>query len=334
MDFSPDEPQEDLRALAAEVLDREDDPDRLRRALADTGITTARQGAVGAALVLREAAARAAPAPLLPALALDPLLDPADEAAPATAPVPASGPRGARARPDGPGTVRIDGAAAGVPHADEARTLLLPVDTPDGPAVARVPADAPGLTLTPQHTGAHIPAFRAGLDGVRLASGGLLTEGPITDGHATGGAARTLHLCTLTALTATAAGALRAALDLTCAHVRTRHQFGRPLAQLQAVTMRVADISIASRALDAALLAGAWRLDRGDPDAAPVLESAALLATEDALDALHAAQHLHGGLGVDTAYPLHRHFATAKWVSAALGGPEARLAALGALACR
>ncbi|MDA2811466.1 acyl-CoA dehydrogenase family protein [Nocardiopsis sp. RSe5-2] len=322
MDFSPDEPQEDLRALAAEVLDREDDPARLRRALADTGIAAAKQGAVGAALVLREAAARASPAPLLPALALDPLVDPADTAAPATAPVPASGPLGVRARPDGDGALRVDGAAAGVPHADEAHTLLLPVDTPDGPAVARVPAGAAGLTLAPQHTGCHIPAFRAGLDGVRLAAGDLLT----------GGAVRTLHLCTLTALTATAAGALRAALDLTCEHVRTRHQFGRPLAQMQAVTMRVADVSIASRSLDAALLAGAWRLDRGDPNAAPVLESAALLATEDALDALHAAQHLHGGLGVDTSYPLHRHFATAKWVSAALGGPEARLEALGDLA--
>ncbi|MDA2804319.1 acyl-CoA dehydrogenase family protein [Nocardiopsis suaedae] len=322
MDFSPDESQEDLRALAAEVLDREDDPRRLRRALADTGITTARQGAVGAALVLREAAARAAPAPLVPALALDPLLDPADAGAPATAPVPASGPRGADARPDGTGALRVDGAAAGIPYADEAATLLLPVRTPDGPAVARVPAGADGLTLAPQHTGARIPAFRAGLDGVRAE--------PLPGGAA---AARTLHLCTLTALIATASGALRAALDLTCAHVRTRHQFGRPLAQLQAVTMRVADISIASRALDAALLAGAWRLDRGDPDAAPVLESAALLATEDALDALYAAQHLHGGLGVDASYPLHRHFATAKWASAALGGPEARLAALGDLAC-
>ncbi|WP_017537223.1 acyl-CoA dehydrogenase family protein [Nocardiopsis halophila] len=352
MDFSPDPAQEELRALAAQVLDREDDPERLHRALAGTGVLGtavpadaggAGQGAVGAALVLREAAARAAPAPLLPALALGTLpvalcgtaaqraaLAPVAEGralttAPAVAGDPA-GPLGVSARREGPG-LRLDGAAAGLPHADRADTLLLPVRTADGPAAVLVPADAPGLTLAPQHTGAHVPAFRAGLDGVRVAEAALL------GGDTTGAAARTLHHCALTGLAATAAGALRAALDLTTAHVRTRHQFGRPLAELQAVTLRVADIWIALRALDAALLAGAWRLDRGADTTGAVLESAALLVTEDALDALHAAQHLHGGLGVDTSYPLHRHFATAAWAAAALGGPEARLDALGALVC-
>src|SRR5690606_29134693 len=81
------------------------------------------------------------------------------------------------------------------------------------------------------------------------------------------------------ALAAPASGALAAALELTPEHVRTRRQFGRALAELQAVTMKVGDVYVAGRALDAALWGGAWRLERGaDPtETASVLESAALL---------------------------------------------------------
>ena len=46
---------------------------------------------------------------------------------------------------------------------------------------------------------------------------------------------------------------------------------------------------------------------------------------------VHAAQHLHGGIGVDTEYPLHRMFLYAKQLELTLGGSTQQLLALGDL---
>ena len=44
---------------------------------------------------------------------------------------------------------------------------------------------------------------------------------------------------------------------------------------------------------------------------------------------VHAAQHLHGGIGVDRDYPLHRYFLWAKQLELTLGGATASLLRLG-----
>jgi alkylation response protein AidB-like acyl-CoA dehydrogenase len=46
---------------------------------------------------------------------------------------------------------------------------------------------------------------------------------------------------------------------------------------------------------------------------------------------VHAAQHLHGGIGVDRDYPLHRYFLWAKQLELTLGGATAQLRHLGSL---
>jgi 3-oxocholest-4-en-26-oyl-CoA dehydrogenase beta subunit len=40
---------------------------------------------------------------------------------------------------------------------------------------------------------------------------------------------------------------------------------------------------------------------------------------------VRAAQHLHGGMGVDRDYPVHRYFVWAKWLELTLGGATAQL---------
>ena len=44
---------------------------------------------------------------------------------------------------------------------------------------------------------------------------------------------------------------------------------------------------------------------------------------------MHAAQHLHGGMGVDRDYPLHRYFLWAKWLELSLGGATRQLLTIG-----
>ena len=46
---------------------------------------------------------------------------------------------------------------------------------------------------------------------------------------------------------------------------------------------------------------------------------------------VHAAVHLHGGVGVDRDYPLHRYFLLTSQIELTLGGAHASLQRLGAL---
>jgi alkylation response protein AidB-like acyl-CoA dehydrogenase len=46
---------------------------------------------------------------------------------------------------------------------------------------------------------------------------------------------------------------------------------------------------------------------------------------------VHAAQHIHGGVGVDRSYPLHRYFLLAKELELTLGGTTANLLRLGSI---
>ena len=50
-----------------------------------------------------------------------------------------------------------------------------------------------------------------------------------------------------------------------------------------------------------------------------------------AATSLHAAHHLHGGVGVDRDYPLHRYFLLAKQLELDLGSETPSLVHLGAL---
>jgi 3-oxocholest-4-en-26-oyl-CoA dehydrogenase beta subunit len=44
----------------------------------------------------------------------------------------------------------------------------------------------------------------------------------------------------------------------------------------------------------------------------------------------HTAVHVHGGLGIDVSYPVHRYFVAAKHHEFALGGATAQLRRIGA----
>ncbi len=45
----------------------------------------------------------------------------------------------------------------------------------------------------------------------------------------------------------------------------------------------------------------------------------------------HSGQHLHGGIGSDVDYPIHRYYLWAKQIEFTLGGANRQLADLGAL---
>jgi acyl-CoA dehydrogenase len=132
-----------------------------------------------------------------------------------------------------------------------------------------------------------------------------------------------------TGLAAVQVGVCQAALEMTAIYTSTREQFGRPLSTNQGVALRAADAFIDIRAIDATLWQAAWRLDEG-LDATKAALVAKWWASDGGQRVVHATQHLHGGMGADIDYPIHRYFLWGKTIEQTLGGPGQQLATLGA----
>jgi len=134
----------------------------------------------------------------------------------------------------------------------------------------------------------------------------------------------------LTALCAMQVGLAERALSLTAEYVSGREQFGKPLGAFQAVKQRAADAYIDVEAMRWTMWQAAWRLSEGLP-AAEEVAIAKAWASEGGHRVLSTAQHLHGGIGVDLEYPLHRYTLAAKEIELTLGGASKQLARLGDL---
>ncbi len=182
--------------------------------------------------------------------------------------------------------------AAGASH------LLVTAHRGSSDVVALVDVSDPGVTLLESGSSARLTTHTVVLDKARAE---LLDDG----------AATTLTNLWTAGLCLTAAGLVAGARDLTATYIKGRTQFGRSLAEFQAVAMQIADVYIASRTLDLAAENVAWRLDQG-LDASDDLAVAAYWTCTEAPAALRTCHHLHGGMGVDETYPLHHYFS---WVT-------------------
>jgi acyl-CoA dehydrogenase len=131
----------------------------------------------------------------------------------------------------------------------------------------------------------------------------------------------------LVALCALQVGVCDGALSRTAEYVSEREQFGRPIGTFQAVAHRAADAYIDLAAMRVTMLAAAWRLDAG-LDAAADIRVAKWWAAEAGHRIVHACQHLHGGIGADVEYPIHRYFLWGKQLAVTLGAGTEQLAAL------
>lgn len=124
-------------------------------------------------------------------------------------------------------------------------------------------------------------------------------------------------------------GLAREALIMTAKYTSTREQFGRPIATFQAVSQRAADAWIAVQAMELTLWQAVWRVQTG-LSAERELAIARYQGCEGAHQVLATAQHLHGGMGFDKDYPLHRFFLCAKAWEFSSGSASAQLERLGA----
>lgn len=351
MEFAFEETQQSVQELAVEVLRRETsrgpNSDGTRydeaawKALADAGLLSlavperlggAGLGVLETAVVLAEIGRAAVNVPALSTLAFgvlpvvrhgtaaqqDELL--ADKLLTAALNEPSS-PLPSAPRTVADGSARVSGTKTGVLDADVAHRILVSASTPDGPGVVLVDPAARGVTL-------HEVRSSSGAEwAVRLDN----APGEFLGGAPDQAVVADLHAGALAGICAMGDGAVAGALDRTAEHVRTRHQFGKPLAAFQAVAQQIADVYIAARTLHLAAQSASWRLGAG-LDAAEDLDVAAWWLAEEAPAVLQTCHHLHGGLGLDITYPLHRYSSLVADLARLTGGAQHRLDVLAARA--
>lgn len=349
MDFELSDDQQALRDLARQIIDDRCTNEHLKAvtgtdtatdlelwtSLADAGVVGiglpedvggGGYGWLEAAIVLGEVGRAAAP---VPALAVMALAAPALSARPDLLEGVAAGStiitaalHEAVGDPWAPTATVDNGALSGikvcVPHGLLATRFV--VSAADGLYV--VEADAPGVSIERQDTTSGVPDAYI-----------VFENAPAEQVGDTNALAAMLRRG-LSAATVMTAAVCDAAVRLTSEYAIGREQFDKPIATFQAVSQRVGDAYIDTEAVRLTAWHAAWRLDHvtdASDGADAALLSAKFWSADGGWRVIHAAQHVHGGVGADRDYPLHRYFFLHKQLELTLGSATPTLARLGRL---
>ncbi|TAM89924.1 MAG: acyl-CoA dehydrogenase, partial [Jatrophihabitans sp.] len=212
----------------------------------------------------------------------------------------------------------LDGEKAAVPAAQFADLVVVGAGTADGPRLFLLDPRGAGVRVEPVTTTSHEPAAHLYLSGAAAEPLG-----------GAGAPAWTVARADL-ALSAVLLGVAESAMRQAASYVSSREQFGRPLGTFQAVAHQLADSYIDVAAMRVTLLQAASVLDAGTGAGTAVLV-AKWWAADAGERVVHRVQHVHGGIGVDVDYPIHRYLLWGKQLAATLGGASADLSRLGAL---
>ncbi|WP_156688895.1 acyl-CoA dehydrogenase family protein [Mycobacterium sp. Marseille-P9652] len=224
------------------------------------------------------------------------------------------------ARRDGPNW-RLEGVKELVPAAQIADTVLVPASTDEGDvALFLVGTDARGVEVRPVATTNREPHADVLLDGATVSADDRLD-----------GSVDSLYARALVGLCAIQLGVAERALRIAASYTTGREQFGRPIGSFQAVQQRMADAFIDVEAIRWTTWHAAWLIARGRPadEAHRAARIAKFWAAEAGSRVADTAQQVHGGIGIDVTYPLHRYFLWAKHNELSLGPATAQLAGIG-----
>ncbi|MDQ2138638.1 acyl-CoA dehydrogenase family protein [Alcaligenaceae bacterium A4P071] len=212
-----------------------------------------------------------------------------------------------RARLDGDHYV-LDGAKAFISGGGDTQLLVVMArsggDGPKGISAFAVPADLPGITYgrkedkmgwnsqsTRQITfeNVRVPAaYRLGEEG----------EGFMIAMRGLDGGRINIGTCSV--------GAAQGAYDAARRYLTERKQFGRPLADFQALQFKLADMATSIVSARQMVRLAACKLDQGNADAATYCAMAKRFATDAGFQVCLDAQQIHGGYGYLRDYPLER----------------------------
>lgn len=211
-----------------------------------------------------------------------------------------------RARPAG-ARLRVDGEKIYVTNGGFAGLVTLTVSTPDlggarrGHSLIVLEPDAPGVEVGPEED-------KLGLRGsstVSLRFDGVEVEPTQVVGEPGAGMRQLTHVLTWgrTIMAAGCVGAARAALARAEDHVRTRHQFGKPLAAQPVVKAQLTEMASSLLAAEAIVTRAA---ETDEADRLRLSLAAKVFASEASGRITDRAVQLFGGLGFieETGIPL------------------------------
>lgn len=225
---------------------------------------------------------------------------------------------------------RITGAKTQVPIADIAERILVSAMTSDGPRVFLISPASAGVSITQQSTVTSRPLFRLDLADVSVGEADVLGDSRQDGSDVLTDIIRHARV----GLAGMASGVAWGALRLAASYTSQRHQFGRPISSFQAVGQRLADAYVDADAISMTALQAAWALTTGQDASGQgvddCIDTASWWASEGGHRVAHAAHHVHGGMGVDLDYPMHRYFRLAKYIEFTFGSATRQLARVGA----
>lgn len=192
-----------------------------------------------------------------------------------------------------PGSWRLSGRLARVPWGRNATAVVATAASADGPRTVVV------MGAQPTHLDincAHEPRDTFDLSAWPISDAGVGQPG-------TAASAGVLYREGALIRAAQMAGAMQAVLTMTVQYARERVQFGRPIAQFQAIQHQVVELASQAAASQAAMLAAALAGDGAAFEAG----AAKLRASEAAGTVIAAAHQVHGAMGFTYEHPLHFH---------------------------
>ncbi|MGH8434516.1 MAG: acyl-CoA dehydrogenase family protein [Pseudomonas sp.] len=222
-----------------------------------------------------------------------------------------------QAQPDADGW-RLDGRVAAVALAEQSAAALVLAQVEGQPRLVLLDLSHAGITTVPGVMTHGEALADLQVQGVTLGASQVLPQAAL----------EWLEPRAIAALAALQLGVSAEQIRRSVEYVSERKQFERSIGSFQAVQMSMADAHVALEALRSALWQLCYRLDAGLPAPSEALATA-WLACEAGHRIGHNAQHVHGGIGVDLTYPMHRFLYWSRALSSALGGSAASLERLG-----
>ena len=229
------------------------------------------------------------------------------------------------ATPSGDG-FRLRGEKSLVPAGSLAARIVVPARLGEDVALFLLDPTARGVRVERQKTTDRQPYAHLTLDDA-LVPGSERLPGA---GSGTGALRWLADRATL-GLCAIQLGVGERALEMTAQYARERIQFDRPIGSFQAVHQRAGDAFIQMEAIRVTFLEAALLLAAGEtgPHVDDAVAVAKYWASEGGQFTAYACQHLHGGIGIDVDYPLHRYFIWSSQIEHSLGCASEQLQRLG-----
>lgn len=218
----------------------------------------------------------------------------------------------------GDGGLSLNGSVGAVSLASQADRLLLVAEGVEGPCLVLLDPHAAGIERVDGVANHGLAVADVNCRDVRL------TPEQVLPAAALGW----LEQRAIAAAAALQLGVSEEQIRRTVAYVSERRQFDRAIGSFQAVQMSMADSYIVLEALRSSLYQLCYRLEQRLGSDSEALATR-YLACEAGHQIGHKTQHVHGGIGVDLTYPIHRYLYWSRDLGQSLGGPAATLDRLG-----